>query len=365
MLAKLLAFFTGLFATKEEDVPATAPQIEPPPPSPSPSSESNQDRAARAENRRLSALRRRIADSTADILDRFEKLDRSNSRNRINRADDVAILDNLWACDFHFVDELAEATEGAEKICLRPDGDEVELANTTWPIDIAAVVRKDGYFLLDRVCTTNPSELRGKIKVVPTKIVTCSAARLFDDGTWDAEEGYYGLLGGKWRSISTSVVSRQTQNGILVREKLSTKEINAVDNTSISLSFSMALTERYSWHVAFGYGGESEPRIILPTSPSGALDLFKTREIAAGRTRREALRHWVSNHYRSMVNDGIAYVRDHLRGGTRFRWSDMECELMVSQFDLEKNEMFRLQAADWRASRKHNRVRVRLKRKLA
>ena len=84
---------------------------------------------------------------------------------------------------------------------------------------------------------------------------------------------------------------------------------------------------------------------------------------AEGEKRRSALRHWVTNHYMEHEEAGSVYVRDHLRGNTNFRWANFPCEIMVSAYDLEKNEFFRLQAEEWRAVRKHNRVKVRIKKK--
>jgi hypothetical protein len=54
-------------------------------------------------------------------------------------------------------------------------------------------------------------------------------------------------------------------------------------------------------------------------------------------------------------------IREHLRGQRLFTWNGLNCELMVSETDMEKNEFFKNQTAGWRAMRKHNRVRVRLK----
>lgn len=80
-----------------------------------------------------------------------------------------------------------------------------------------------------------------------------------------------------------------------------------------------------------------------------------------GETRRAALRHWVREHYRETKVTGLAFVCNHLRGKTIFQWRSLACEIFVSAFDLEKSEFFKKQAADWRANRKHNSVKFRLK----
>jgi hypothetical protein len=135
---------------------------------------------------------------------------------------------------------------------------------------------------------------------------------------------------------------------------------NWVNNTLHEL-IGGAFDVRYSWHVAFG-SKQHGLRVVLPTNPLGALKLFKDRQLTEGQTRRNALKHWVANHYYDHAEAGTVYVRDHLRGHTEFLWNDLNCELMVSAYDLEKNEAFKEEARLWRANRKHNRVRVKLKR---
>jgi hypothetical protein len=133
-----------------------------------------------------------------------------------------------------------------------------------------------------------------------------------------------------------------------------------VDHT-VKLIMTGCFESRYHWHVAFG-SDDHKLRVVVPTNPTGALKLFKDRELTSGKTRREALRHWVEHHYRDDEEAGTIYIRDHLRGHTDFGWNKMPCELMVSAYDLEKNDAFKNEAALWRATRKHNSVRVRLKR---
>ncbi len=158
-----------------------------------------------------------------------------------------------------------------------------------------------------------------------------------------------GLLNESWKVLNTDIVTPDP------------RELDSFNDRHIRTIFAGKLTSRYSWHVAFG----SEPgsRAVLPTSPRGCLELFRGRDLSLGENRRSALRHWVNEHYRDRSNDpgAMAYVCEHLRGNTRFVWNGLPCELMVSEYDLEKNEFFKTRAAEWRAARVHNRVKVRLK----
>jgi hypothetical protein len=133
----------------------------------------------------------------------------------------------------------------------------------------------------------------------------------------------------------------------------------------ITMASARTFAMRYSWHVAFGREHDGF-RVILPTNPEDCLKLFRNRTLTAGMNRRAALKHWVEKHLRESQDAGSIYVRDHLRGHTEFTWNEMECEILVSGFDLEKNEYFKQEAANWRTIRKHNRgARVRVKRKKA
>jgi hypothetical protein len=56
-------------------------------------------------------------------------------------------------------------------------------------------------------------------------------------------------------------------------------------------------------------------------------------------------------------------VRQHLRGATDFQWRELVGEVLVSAFDLERNEEFKHEAELWRSRRQHNVFKVRIKRK--
>jgi hypothetical protein len=163
-----------------------------------------------------------------------------------------------------------------------------------------------------------------------------------------------GLLNNKWRVL----------DGMFVDDghcRSYNKNFRDQADQAINMAISCALTARYSWHVAFE--GKFGTRLVIPTTPSGCLKMFKDRK-GPSEGRRKALKHWVANHYRVSSADerDLHYVRDHLRGNTLFNWKGINCELLVSQYDLEKNELFREQADQWRSQRKHNsNVKVRFK----
>ena len=279
-----------------------------------------------------------------------------------------AAHDAMWGCDYHFINSVGERMEGGSRYYLLGDTQEDAIGAAGWPIDIGAAVWKEPderhpepWLMMTRVTSiTNTADVRGQVKMMPPRMVALSGARVWG-GRTDPEITLCGLVGGKWCSIETDFVSGR---GNAVWHRTGGNDNQDIHNT-IMTSLAAALTERYSWHVAFGFS-EDGPRLVLPTNPRGCLELFKNRDKALGEKRRAALKHWVNEHWRGLGNDDpekdMTYVREHLRGQTHFIWNALECELMPSAFDLEKNEHFRMQAAEWRANRKHNAVRLRRRR---
>jgi hypothetical protein len=240
---------------------------------------------------------------------------------------------------------------------------EDDMTKVSWPVDIAAVSYIDGKKILqfNRLWTAEPASMRGRVKFLPSRIAWLASAQ-FDEDRWYASMTPVGMINGKWRALDAGMIttanrsSKGTVESVVRHDRDYHDEVDRV----ASLMQGVALTARYDWHVALGLA--NGPRILLPTSPGGCLALFRNREKRDDETRRAALRHWVQNHYRERGEREMAYVRDHLRGATSFGWRGLDAEIFVSQFDLEKNEFFRLQAAQWRSQRKHNRVTVRIKR---
>lgn len=313
---------------------------------------------ARQEARRIVVLRRKIADETNLFLEtisnlRLKKLD--DSRGWRDARESCSFLANDFI-DLRFAEQMPG---GGKWLALPTEGEEAEFARTIWPIEIGVVTRseEDDTTRFTYILSAEPRDLRGKINIVPRQIVVVHHAYITKK-VWWAEKYYAGLVSGKWRLLDNNMMSeRWTGMGSALtvgrRQGRAHDEVNEV----VSMLFSIALTHRYYWHVALGCGPEGT-RIVLPTNPTSCLEFFRDRN-AIGH-RRKALRHWVGNHFRNAEKD-ICYVRDHLRGTTNFNWHGLQCELMVSEFDLEKNEAFRLEAEQWRSRRGHNRIRVKIK----
>lgn len=339
-----------------QQIQAESPQPpQPPQPESDNLSEPEEPKAKRKYDSSYIGLRRDLAAMANYILDRFESLQIRRSAADLD-GQNRARLGELWGCDFLLLHrELGERMIGGSKWST-VDATAIELTATIWPIDYAIAelmiageygAVHDGIFLT-RVCSITAKEVRGKVKRVASKMVRYTMGYFYDDGQWSVCQGYAGLFGEKW-----VVLAIEADEWPLEEKQVREDLINRI--------FCSAFTARYEWHVAFGTipGG---PRLLFPTNPTGALHLFNNRDRTPGKARREALKHWVDEHYRDSDVD-LSYVCNHLRGQTQFSWSGFDSELFVSQYDLEMNKFFKLQAKEWRSQRKHNRVKVHLKKK--
>ena len=90
------------------------------------------------------------------------------------------------------------------------------------------------------------------------------------------------------------------------------------------------------WRVYFSIDGRAG--IELPSDPLGVRAAFRLRDIPEGKSRRAALRHWVTEHWRQNRDDPSEEikVREHLRGATTFVWSGLRCKITPSLEDRER-----------------------------
>lgn len=80
-------------------------------------------------------------------------------------------------------------------------------------------------------------------------------------------------------------------------------------------------------------GPQNAVPLVFMTDPSGVKGFFHLRDKPEGRTRREALQHWVKAHTRTLRSDPDTEieVRRHLRGATEFRWFDLTCKVIAPE----------------------------------
>lgn len=169
-----------------------------------------------------------------------------------------------------------------------------------------------------------------------------------DTGTYTSNKMLVNCAGKEWVVVGAKgqyfhFAQSKTCDGNIVNFGVTDGEgITSTCNMLLGLSFTRDLV----WRVVFkGHSGIS---VSLSTDTAGAMAAFRNRQQNEVTGRRDALRHWVRQHYRSRhVDEGDepeqVIVRQHLRGRTPFRWCGIDCELVVSPFDMRRNERLRIE----------------------
>lgn len=105
--------------------------------------------------------------------------------------------------------------------------------------------------------------------------------------------------------------------------------------TACSVAFSL----RYEWLVVIG--AEDNASILVPVERMACKELFRLRDIPEGKARRAALLHFVTQHWKrsrsqAPAEDPAVFVREHLRGQTKFTWNGLTCEVIPPKYDVER-----------------------------
>jgi hypothetical protein len=105
----------------------------------------------------------------------------------------------------------------------------------------------------------------------------------------------------------------------------------------IGILCSVAFKERWKVEIRLA---PNLPSVSFFTDPTGIKETFKFRDVPEGKARRDALLHWVSEHWRRTRDDPEveAYVREHLRGQDYFTWHDMEVKIRLPEQDIARHE---------------------------
>ena len=77
------------------------------------------------------------------------------------------------------------------------------------------------------------------------------------------------------------------------------------------------------------------PSLTLLTDPTGVKEFWKLRNVPEGRKRREALLHWVDQHWRQTRNDPDVevFVRKHMRGSEDITQGQFRAKIVASKRD--------------------------------
>ncbi len=186
------------------------------------------------------------------------------------------------------------------------------------------------------------------------RVVEAVATDVFEDGTYHSQREHYQLVAGdrspSWKPLASPLDRRrQFDNPHADRECFS---------SMISVFPEFQAFRDASWAVEFAYPGSHSVSFL--TDPIGIREFFRLRDVPTGKSRRQALKHWVSAHYRQLRDDPAVetQVRASLRGQTRFTWLGLNATIHIPSGDLAKLEAFKQERAVARRNRRDRRPRL-------
>jgi hypothetical protein len=145
------------------------------------------------------------------------------------------------------------------------------------------------------------------------------------------------------RIVAVKAISVGTEEGTILRHHAHSYHRDGIwwqmtGRREAWVAFAMAVLgqtlARKEWSVRVRLS-DATPSVCLFTDPAGVLAFFRLRDVPPGKSRRDALAHWVREHYRrSRVDpDAAIRVREHLRGTRAFRWHGMGVEIQIPEAD--------------------------------
>jgi hypothetical protein len=186
----------------------------------------------------------------------------------------------------------------------------------------------NGYrYQLSRVRRVVASQVRGRARRVYPTMYWVRTALVHNDGWYGfGGEDVLSYRAGRW--VSCNDTPAYDPKGFATLCMIA------------SLGLAVQLSRVSVWRAVVSFDGN--PSVSFSTDPIGVREIFRLRDVPAGRSRRAALRHWVSEHWRRTreASDGAeaTKVREHLRGATDFTWNGMRCQIVPSAVDLERVE---------------------------
>jgi hypothetical protein len=227
-------------------------------------------------------------------------------------------------------------TETYTRYVFDPEDPEIHsLPLTSWDVStlgvdqegpgVAKQLGKQYLYTLQRVRKVPLKEVRGLFRPLTGDVVEVSQAMLFSDGKYVTERVYCERRAGRWTEVA-------------VPYEIHPVPCNDVMNNSIWMHKSIALTTEYDWQIHLAYNLSDLPSIALACDPLGAKDVFKLRDVPKGKSRREALRNWVSGHWRKVnpPDHPEIHIWPYIRGAEEFTWNGLYCKIQPSAYDLRQ-----------------------------
>lgn len=213
-------------------------------------------------------------------------------------------------------------------------GDDVT-PDVIWPINVGMVVERGRGWLFVKARAIKPSEARGKVKYISPKMMKIDTFDMDREGRFVNLPTYHSYINGRW-------VDADGRDHVVGHNHSFTGGVGGKpyeEDEKCRLFIGHALRQRYEWSVSIGEPGNVSFRFA--TDPTGIRAILADRD-KGDNGRRDALRHWVHDHWRkARLNlEAETYVRHHLRGGESFTWRGYRCSWSPSQYDVELNEKY-------------------------
>lgn len=201
-----------------------------------------------------------------------------------------------------------------------------EKYNAQWPIDQAiALPMSKTDFRIAYCKTISPKEMRKYQNVVYSTKMASIGRMDFVGGRYDYGGTIVSLIGGKWVHAIRSTKHQIFENA------------DTADDLSgmMAVSVGAALRYRYDWSVILNF---PTCRARFSTDATGALRMFKDRNLEPFGSRRAPLLHWVAKHWRQRrsVPADMIEVRKHLRGRSDFEWRGFPVTIIPAEFEVER-----------------------------
>lgn len=222
--------------------------------------------------------------------------------------------------------------------------EEVNSPYICWPMNIGwacpRVTRERDDIQFHYWQSVSPQKIRGKVRFTGRKNIACYYGNLDRHGNFVSSVMYAAWIGSRWKTAplvryDEKFMENVRDTGMGIMERFLDKGDDDIGSMAAA-GQSVALTFRYEWGAQFSFPGS--PKVIVPTTPRGILELFNDREKPEGKDRRDALKHWVSEHVRKKKANSFQHVIAHLRGQLKFQWRGYDVEIKPAKFDLEKIE---------------------------
>lgn len=219
-----------------------------------------------------------------------------------------------------------------------------------WPMDVCFALRMrpelgwpPGSWQFNRLTTLNMKDWRGVIHKFYPRMLDFRFTVAAPDGKKVSARVPYAIVNNQLLDVKRET-SGQRINSIFAGgippsyfgERSAQDQLGEDEKHVALMAAGMSLRRHYNWSVLLGEG--KGPRARFITDVQGIKEVFRLRDLPAGRQRRAALLHWVREHWRKRrdrtANDRVL-VQKHLSGTWSFVWNDLRCQIEPSADDVD------------------------------